>query len=183
MWLDWLVFCDYGFCVCPLVPLTTPTILLVFLLAWMWGISSRLLQQSAAAAPYLERGVSPHSHPSWPWMWSSSSKVSGKKSLLYPRDWQLRGNRQTHVQRPILPANNQWARAFVGRERGLHAETTQSALTVILKLVISGLISFILNILSTVNLQFQDLFVSMSLRSFLGILATYVMATVWSPCS
>ena len=40
-----------------------PTILLVFLLPWMWGISSRLLQQSAAAAPYLGQGVSPHSAP------------------------------------------------------------------------------------------------------------------------
>ena len=28
------------------------------------GITSRLLQQRAAAAPYLGRGVSPHHHPS-----------------------------------------------------------------------------------------------------------------------
>ena len=33
--------------------LTTPTVLLGFLLPWAWGISSRLLQQSTAAAPYL----------------------------------------------------------------------------------------------------------------------------------
>ena len=33
--------------------LTTPTVLVGFLLPWVWGISSRLLQQSAAAAPYL----------------------------------------------------------------------------------------------------------------------------------
>ena len=26
MWLDWLVFYDYGLCVCPLMPLATPTI-------------------------------------------------------------------------------------------------------------------------------------------------------------
>ena len=31
------------------------------------GISSRLLQQSAAAVPYLGWGVSPHHCPSWPW--------------------------------------------------------------------------------------------------------------------
>ena len=37
------------------------TILLGFLLPWAWGISSLLLQQSAAAAPYLGRGVSLHS--------------------------------------------------------------------------------------------------------------------------
>ena len=30
--------------------------LLGFLLPWMWGISSRLLQQSTAAAPYLDDG-------------------------------------------------------------------------------------------------------------------------------
>ena len=44
------------------MPLATPTILLRFLLPWMWGISSWLLQQIAATAPYLGRGVSPHSH-------------------------------------------------------------------------------------------------------------------------
>ena len=60
-------------CVCPLMPLATPTVLLGFLLPWKWGMSSRLLQQSTAAAPYLGRGVSPHRHPSWHWTWSSSS--------------------------------------------------------------------------------------------------------------
>ena len=49
VWLDWLVFCDYGFSVSALrCPLATPTILLGFLLPWVWGISSRLLQQSTA---------------------------------------------------------------------------------------------------------------------------------------
>ena len=51
---DWLVFCDYGFSVSALwCPLATPTVLLGFLLPWTWGISSRLLQQSAVATPYL----------------------------------------------------------------------------------------------------------------------------------
>ena len=77
LWSDWLVFCDYGFSVSAFwCPLATPTFLLVFLFPWMWGISSRLLQQSAAAAPFLGRGVSPHGHPFWPWMWSSSSRPS-----------------------------------------------------------------------------------------------------------
>ena len=58
------------------MPLTTPTILLGFLLPWMWGISSGLLQQSAVAAPYLGQGVSPHHHPSWPWTWRISSRPS-----------------------------------------------------------------------------------------------------------
>ena len=50
---DWLVFYDYGFSVSALwCPLATPTVLIDFLLPWMWGIiSSWLLQQSAAAAP------------------------------------------------------------------------------------------------------------------------------------
>ena len=67
VWLDWLVFCEYGFSVFALCcPLATPTILLGFLLPWAWGISSGLLQQSAAIAPYLGQGVSPHCRPSWP---------------------------------------------------------------------------------------------------------------------
>ena len=41
------------------MPLSTPTVLFGFLLPWMWGISSRLLQQSAAAAPYLGRVTPP----------------------------------------------------------------------------------------------------------------------------
>ena len=77
VWLDWLVFCDYGFSVSALwCPLATPTVLLGFLLPWAWRISSQLLQQSAAAAPYLGWGVSPHRHPSWPSTWDSSSRPS-----------------------------------------------------------------------------------------------------------
>ena len=38
---------------------STNTYRLGFLLLWTWGISSRLLQQSVAAAPYLGRGLSP----------------------------------------------------------------------------------------------------------------------------
>ena len=77
VWLNWLVFCEYGFSVSALwYPLATPTILLGFLLPWVWGISSWLLQQSAAAAPYLGRGVSPHRRLSWPSMWNSSSRPS-----------------------------------------------------------------------------------------------------------
>ena len=78
VWLDCLVFCDSGFSVSVLwCPLATLIILLGFLLSWMWGISSWLLQQSAAAALYLgwegyllttappdlERGVAPLRSP------------------------------------------------------------------------------------------------------------------------
>ena len=39
VWLDWLVFCEYGFSVSALwCPLATPTILLEFLLPWTSGI-------------------------------------------------------------------------------------------------------------------------------------------------
>ena len=77
VWLDWLVFCEYGFSVSVLwCSLATPTVLFGFLLPWTWVISSRLLQQSTAVASYLGRGVSPHCCPSWPWTWSSSSRPS-----------------------------------------------------------------------------------------------------------
>ena len=55
------------------------------------------------------------------------------------------------------------ARAFIDR-RGLHAETAQPALTVIFRLVISGLTSVILVVLGAVNLQFQGPLVPFSLR-------------------
>ena len=71
-------------CVCPLMPLTTPTVLLGFLLPWTWGISSRLLQQSAATAPYLGQGVSPHHRPFWPWTWNSSSRPSCAPAATTP---------------------------------------------------------------------------------------------------
>ena len=44
-------------CVCLWCPLATLTVLLGFLLPWTWGVSSQLLQQSTAAAPYLGQGV------------------------------------------------------------------------------------------------------------------------------
>ena len=36
-----------------------PAVLFGFLLPCMWGVFSRLLQQGATAAPYLEHGVAP----------------------------------------------------------------------------------------------------------------------------
>ena len=63
MWSDWLVVCDCDFSLSALwCPPSAPTILLGFLLPWTWGISSQLLQQSAASAPYLARGVAPLCH-------------------------------------------------------------------------------------------------------------------------
>ena len=51
---------------------------------WAWGISSRLLQQSTATAPYLGRGVSPHRRPSWPSTWDSSSRPSCAPAATAP---------------------------------------------------------------------------------------------------
>ena len=58
-----------------------------FLLPCTWGISSLLLQQSTAAAPYLGWGESPHSRPSLPGTWSSSSRPSCARAtaVLEPR--------------------------------------------------------------------------------------------------
>ena len=88
VWLDWLVFCDIGFSVSALWhPLATPTVLLGFLLPWTWDISSQLLQQSAAAAPYLGWWVSPHRHPFWPSTWNSSSRPSWAHAATAPWRW------------------------------------------------------------------------------------------------
>ena len=46
-----------------------------------------------------------------------------------------------------------------------------------------GLTSVILIVLGTVSLQFWGQFVSISLKQILGIVAAYVMPTVWSSCS
>ena len=88
VWLDWLVFCEYGFSVFAVwSPLATLTVLLGFLLPWTWGISSRLLQQSTAIAPYLGWGVSPHHSPSWPSTWDSSSRPSCTHAATAPWTW------------------------------------------------------------------------------------------------
>ena len=59
----------------------------------------------------------------------------------------------------------------------------QSALTVILKLVISGLTSIILIVLGTAYFQFQSWFASISLGPVLRTVATPIMAAAWSSCS
>ena len=58
-------------CVCPLMPSRNTYHLTWVSLTWMWGISSRLIQQSSATAPYPGQG-----HLSWLWTWSSSSEPS-----------------------------------------------------------------------------------------------------------
>ena len=73
----------------------------------------------------------------------STGRAHGKKSLLYFRCWQLVEGRVVDIYLRVdsPPAGNQRVRAFTDRRRGLHAETAQSALTVIFRSVIGGLAS------------------------------------------
>ena len=67
MWSDWLVVYDCGFSLsAPWCPVSMPMVLLGFLLPWTWGISSWLILQSAATAPYLGCGVAPIGRHPWP---------------------------------------------------------------------------------------------------------------------
>ena len=79
--------------ICPWCPLSAPTVLLGFLLPWTWGISSWLLQQSAATDPYFWCGVSPFGRCSWPWMWCVSSQplsMPVPRSLCSPVSMKLK---------------------------------------------------------------------------------------------
>ena len=73
-----------------------------------------------------------------------------------------------HSPPPSLATSG--ARDFLDR-RGLYTKTAQSTLTVIKKLVISGLINIIFIVLSPVNFQFQGALVPIALRPVLGIMA------------
>ena len=84
-----LASCDCGFSLSALwCPLSVPTLFLGFLLPWTWGISSRLLHQSAAAAPYLGRGVAPLGHAPAPSQCISQyitfTKTSFYENNLFP---------------------------------------------------------------------------------------------------
>ena len=89
-----------------------------------------------------------------------------------------------HLSKGQLPAlsctipEKQGIRVFIDRERELFAETAQSALTVIFRLIIGGLVSLILVVLGTVNLQFQGLFAPISLWPVLRIVVAHVVGTV-----
>ena len=111
----------------------------------------------------------------------TKSQVGGRKACFI-LDSGLDGE-GGRLSKELLPTiDNQGARAFIGWGRGLHAETAQSALTVILKLVIGGWTSIIL-VLRTVRLRFPGWFVPGSLRPVRGIVAAHVLATVCSSCS
>ena len=80
---------------------------------------------------------------------------------------------------PWQAAGESFYRQIFGRGR-LHAETAQTSLTVIFKVVISGLASIILVVLGTVNLQFWGGLVPISLQSVLRIVAALTVGRVWS---
>ena len=94
------------------------------------------------------------------------------------------GGWQTSVQRPIppypTPPRQAEGESFYRHSGGqLHVETAQLSLTVIFKLVLSGLTSIILVVSGTVNLQFQGPFVPISLWPVFGIVTAHVLGTVW----
>ena len=78
-----------------------------------------------------------------------------ERKVLYFRCQQLWERVADICPKADSPSDKQRVRAFVDRAggRGLHAERAQSSLTVIFKLVISGLTGIILVVLGTVNLQ------------------------------
>ena len=81
-----------------------------------------------------------------------------------------------------FPPRTQRERAFINRGRGLHAETAQSALTVILKLVIGGLIGVFLIIITTVTLQLQSVcsgFLEARSRILGGVCHGCSLTVVW----
>ena len=83
-------------CICPLMPSHNTYCLTSVLLTLDVGFSSRLLQQSSAAAPYLGWGVAPHRPPSWPSTWDGSSRPSCGCAATAPwmckLKWDGRGN-------------------------------------------------------------------------------------------
>ena len=90
-------------------PLATPTVLLGLLLPWMWGMASRLLQQSTAAAPYLGHGVAPlgrrpdlrHGDRAEAWRWGDPSRPKSGAATESARLPRCRSSREElpHVQR------------------------------------------------------------------------------------
>ena len=91
------------------------------------------------------------------------------------------GHREVYVcSKANSLTGNQGTRVFTDKGRELYAETAQSSLTVIFRLVTGGLTSDMLVALGTASLQFQHSFVPISLWPVLGIVAAPVLGTVWS---
>ena len=74
-------------CVCPLMPSCNTYHLTWFSLTLDVEYLFTTAQQSAAIAPYLGWGVSPHHCPSWPSTWDSSSRPSCAWAATAPWTW------------------------------------------------------------------------------------------------
>ena len=74
-------------CVCPLMPSCNTYRLTWVSLTLDVGYLFTGAPESAAAAPYLGQGVSPHSRPSWPWRWSNFSRPSCAQAATAPWTW------------------------------------------------------------------------------------------------
>ena len=141
MWSDWLVVCDCGFSLSALwSPLSVLTVLLGFHLPWMWGLSSQLLQQSAAAAPdlwcrvaSLGRICAPSCRRTgwsnrqiWPWSteWSRAKanrvmprECTGHSKHLLP----IMQEKTLHMDITRLPTrNSDWLYSFQPKMEKLH---------------------------------------------------------------
>ena len=121
----------------------------------------------------------------WKWGPADCYSKANKKARLVERkvcftlvagSWW--GREDTCPKAHLLDTQNQWARVFIGWGRGWHAETAQSALADILKLVVWWSDHPHLDSFRYRNLQFQGLFVPISLRPVLGVVAAYVMTIV-----
>ena len=93
---------------------------------------------------------------------------------------------QRLTPRPPTPrTDGQGAGGFIDRGRGLHAETAPPALRVVLKPVISGLVSVISVVLSTVNPQGQAVCFHLSEASSQNCDSSYPsyygLVTTWFP--
>ena len=120
----------------------------------------------------------PIMRPGW-WKW--------KFALFWMITTGVLGGGQMPVQRlstlPPLPWQSGAKSFYRWKEEAICRNSIQSALTVILNLVIGGLTSIILIVLGTVNLQFHGWFVFISLKQILGIVGVCVLVTVWLSCS
>ena len=122
----------------------------------------------------------------------------GQKPIMRPGWWKAEfalfwmtttgvlGGEQMPVQRLPTPLPVPWqsrAKSFYRwREEAICRNSIQSALTVILNLVIGGQTSIILIVLGSVNLQFHGWFVSIALKPTLGIVAAHVLVIIWLSC-
>ena len=110
-----------------------------------------------------------------------TGQVGGQERLLYFRCQQLGGWGAGCLSKGWLPSlpYKQGVRTLIdGAGVGIDAETAQSALTVILKLVTGSLTS--INLFKVVTLQFQGPFVPISLWPVLWVVAAHVLGADWS---